>query len=217
MAEVRTASQLQDAIDKELSWRKKELKAFEITAKKGGEQAKFYIRAGVALLYAHWEGFVKESATIYLNFVQHQGLTYRELLPCFSVLGLKGNLDSLIDSRKSIANIQAFNFIKLKLEEKATLKLEGAIRTESNLTSKVLSNILAAIGIVETPYQTKFNLIDQSLVLRRNKIAHGEYLDIKPLDFSTLITEVLILFEMIKNDILNAAIQSRFKFESSVE
>ncbi|RYF60728.1 MAG: hypothetical protein EOO27_04715, partial [Comamonadaceae bacterium] len=79
MGDIHTLSQLQDALDNELGWRKKEISAFRVASSINGREASFYIRAGVALLYAHWEGFIKNSSEHYLNFVQHQGHNYREL------------------------------------------------------------------------------------------------------------------------------------------
>ena len=37
------------------------------------------VRAGVTLLYAHWEGFVKNSSLLYLNYINNQMLNYNEL------------------------------------------------------------------------------------------------------------------------------------------
>lgn len=211
MVEVRTLVQLQDALDKELSWRKKEVTAFDLASRQGGDRAKFFTRAGVALLYAHWEGFVKSAAELYLSFVHFRGLKYSELASCFSVVGLKGSLDLLSASKKSMTNITVFDFIRDKLGQRANLKLSSAIRTDSNLSSAVFTNILATIGIDPAPYETKYNLIDQSLVERRNKVAHGENLDLKGSDFSSLVEEVLILMEQLKTDLLNAAVLESFK------
>lgn len=205
MSSVRTLNQLYDALDKELAWRKKEVTTFDMAARKGGVPGKFYVRAGVTLLYAHWEGFVKFTAQLYLDFIHNTGATYDELKACFSVIGLKGKLDLLAESRKSERNVEAFNFIREKLKDRVNLSLGNAINTESNLSSGVFKNILYSIGIDFSPYETKFNLIDVSLLEKRNKIAHGEYLDIDGRDFSELLKDVLLMMEMFKSDILNSA------------
>ena len=46
------------------------------------------------------------------------------------------------------------------------------------------------MDISTEPYETKFNLIDNSLVDRRNKVAHGEFLEIGGQDFGKLIDEI---------------------------
>ncbi|EIU7180497.1 MAE_28990/MAE_18760 family HEPN-like nuclease [Pseudomonas aeruginosa] len=211
MPDIRTLDQLQDALDLEMGWRVKEIAAFRVASKGDGPERKFFIRAGVALVYAHWEGFIKASSEQYLNFVHHRGLTYRELKSCFAVFGLKGKLQMLSDSRKSGPNIKAFDFIISELGEPAHMQMSSAINTESNLTSKVFANIAISLDLDIERYSTKFNLIDESLVGRRNKVAHGEYMDIGGREFGELVDEVLQLMRDYKTDLLNSASTEGYK------
>lgn len=211
MATVRTLLQLQDAMDNELGWRIKEVGTFRVESAKGGEKSRAFTRAGVALLYAHWEGFVKRSAELYLEYVSNLGLRYEELTACFIVFGLKGKLNTLSGSRKTTTNIEAVNFIRESLGQVAALKLSGAVNTESNLSSIVFENIANSVGVSTTPYETKFKLIDSSLVERRNKIAHGEFLDLKSGDFGPLVDEILDLMRRFKNDLINAAVTEAYR------
>lgn len=103
------------------------------------------------------------------------------------------------------------DFILSKMDETATLQITSAVNTDSNLTSKVFSNIAGSLDIDTTPYETRFHLIDSSLVERRNKVAHGEFLDIEGGDFSTLVDDILILMRLYKTDIENAASQEGYK------
>jgi len=211
MAAVRTLLHLQDAMDHELAWRIKEIGTFRVESAKGGQRSNAFTRAGVALLYAHWEGFVKRAAELYLEYVSNRGLKYEDLTTCFVIFGLKGKLNTLVSSRKSIPNIQAMDFIRGSLSDLATLKMAGAVNTESNLSSSVFENIANSIGISVVPYETKFNLIDSSLVDRRNKIAHGEFIDLKSSDFGLLVEEILDLIRLFKNDLINAAATEAYK------
>ena len=211
MAGVKTLLQLQDAMDRELGWRIKEIATFRVESAKGGKESKAFTRAGVALLYAHWEGFVKRSAELYLEHVSSLGLRYGDLRTCFVVFGLKGKLNTLVTSKKSSPNIEALDFIRDSLGQVAVLKLSGAVNTESNLSSTVFENIASSVGVSTSHYRTKFNLIDSSLVERRNKIAHGEFLDLRSGDFEPLVDEVLNLLRWFKNDLLNAAATESYK------
>ena len=214
---IRTMTQLQDALDEELAWRIKEIGVFRVESAKVGERSKVFMRAGVALLYAHWEGFIKRSAESYLEYVSTRGLKYEELTTCFVVFGLKGKLNSLSSSRQTSTNIEALDFIRNSLSQVATLKLSGAVNTESNLSSGVFNNIATSVGITTTQYEMKYNLIDSSLVDRRNKIAHGEFLDLNREDFKELADDILVLMRWFKIDLLNAAATQAFKRAASKE
>jgi hypothetical protein len=205
MAKIRTLTQLQEALDREMSWRVKEIPDFKFATKAQTASSRTFIRAGVALIYAHWEGFIKTASEDYLNFVDNQGHVYRDLKTCFAVFGLKGKLALLSASRKARPNIEALDFVLAEMDKPAKMSLSSAIETESNLTSRVFANIAASLDISISPYETKFKLIDESLVNRRNKVAHGEFLDLPSADFMALADEVLLMMRSYKTDIENAA------------
>jgi len=194
-----------------MAWRLKEVKAFSVASKGNGPERRYFIRAGVALIYAHWEGFIKVSSEMYLKFVNSRGLKYSELKSCFSVFGLKSKLQSLAESRQSRANIDAFDFIVAEMDNTARLQLGSAINTESNLTSKVFINIATSIDIDVREYLSRFNLIDESLVRRRNKIAHGEFIEIGGAEFVDLVDDVLKMMREYKTDLENAASTAAYK------
>lgn len=211
MAKIRTLTHLQEVLDSEMAWRIREVSTFRLASKREGVEQQTLIRAGVAMVYAHWEGFIKAASEHYLNFVNNQGHRYRELKTCFVVFGMKNRLALLGDSRKSKSSIEALEFVFSEMEKPAKMALGSAINTESNLTSSVFSNIAQSIDIAIDQYETKFKLIDESLVNRRNSIAHGEYLDLKSAQFIDLVDEVLTLMRLYKNDLENAASQASYK------
>lgn len=212
MSRIRTLDDLQGVLDKEMSWRLKEIAELRFVSKsRHTKKRKLFIRAGVALLYAHWEGFIKSASKHYLDFVQNQRHTYRELKTSFAVLGLKSNLNLLTDSRKPSATIPAFDFILSEIDRPVRRQLSKSIDTQSNLTSTVFENIATALAIDIKHYKTKARLIDYELVKRRNRIAHGEYLDIKPEAFDQLVQDILQLMRDYKTDLQNAASTKSYK------
>ena len=215
MSKIKTISQLQDHLDKEFAWRLQEIAYLKnIVRRSEVISKKTAVRAAVSLLYGHWEGFVKNTATYYLEFIDGQMLTYKDLKSCFIVFGLKGKINELISSKKSEVSIALLDFIRDEMEEKAKLRIESAIRTESNLSSEVFSNIACSIGIDLSKYETRFNLIDESLLSRRNRIAHGEYLDIDPDGFRNLADEIIYLLRIFKTDIENAVALEDYKISA---
>lgn len=212
MSKIRTISQLQDSLDQGFSWRLKEIADMKVTVKGNSSLGQATsIRAGVPLLYAHWEGFVKQASQDYLNFVSCQRLTYGDLANCFVVFGAKKHLAGIAGSRKASINIEAVDFFRRCASERADLVLSNAINTKSNLNSDIFENIAMSIGVPVTPYDAYYNLINESLLARRNKIAHGEYLDLSADDFRGLSDEVIKLLRMYKTDIENLASVSAFK------
>ncbi|WP_083002283.1 MAE_28990/MAE_18760 family HEPN-like nuclease [Halomonas sp. GT] len=215
MSKIRTINKLQNALDNEFSWRLKEIANLKIVVRSSDNlNKKTAVRAAIPLLYGHWEGFIKSSSTLYLEYVNGQSLRYRDLKSCFVVFGIKRKINDLIDSKNSNLSISTLDFLRDELDEKANLKIESAIRTEFNLSSKVFANIANSIGINTQDYEARYKLIDESLLSRRNYIAHGEYLDVDSEGFRELADEILFLIRSYKTDIENAASLEEYKISA---
>lgn len=205
MTRIRTQTDLLDLLDRDFSWRIREISDVKTSVRSiPSMRASTFLRAGVALLYAHWEGFIKTSSEFYLTFVGSQRLRYEELKTCFIVFGLKKELDFIAASKKHAKNVRAVEFIQGELGKRADLTYKGAINTKANLNSSVFETIATSIGIDPAPYETRYNLIDESLLSRRNRIAHGEFLDIDANEYATLSDEIVILMRSYKSDIENS-------------
>ena len=84
---IRTEDEFQDAVDSETAWRKKELSSISSNIATSKKAAKITaLRAGIVLLYAHWEGLIKNLATYYLCYVSFQNCRYDELKCNFMAL-----------------------------------------------------------------------------------------------------------------------------------
>lgn len=203
---IRLQNQLQDALDKNFGWRVREIGCLkEAVRKHSGLARDTHIRAGVALLYAHWEGFVKTSTEHFLSFVVEQKKKYRELSVCFLLHGLSARVEMLTQSKKQQRRLEALHFIIEQLDQEAMFSTKDRINTRSNLNSAVFESIASAIGIDSSRYATKFKLMDEHLLKARNRIAHGEWVEINHETFSTLVEETLALMRWVKTDIENAA------------
>lgn len=212
MSKIRTLSDLQDALDKALAWRLKEIAYVKSNAKSSKSFAQAaLLRAGVPLIYAHWEGFVKSASEAYLEYVANQHLRFEELASCFVVFAAKKQVASLIQSKRASVNIEIVEFFRNSGGKQANISLSNGVNTESNLSSVVFENIATSLGISVDRYIAYANLLDKSLLERRNKIAHGEYLDIDAAAFEALADEVLGLLRMYKTDIENKASMNAFR------
>ena len=206
---IRTINDLQDCIDSEMSWRKHELSAIRSNVEDSRAFAKdTAIRAGIALIYAHWEGAIKNMATYYLEYVANQGICYGKLKPNFLAVAMKYNLSSFTNSAKTTIHTNLVVDIINCQERKSKIPVEGIIKTNSNLNSEVFIEIMATIGLDCTKYESSYKLIDSILLEKRNKIAHGERLAALDLDEKRYIEIHEKIFELIQNfanDVSNAA------------
>ncbi len=209
---VRTTEDLGDLLNHELGWRKRELTTLRFAIERSRpHEIEPFIRAAICLLYAHWEGFVRTAARGYLEFVESRRLYYRELTSNFMALGLRARLIEAGQSKKTLVHTAFVRDFLADLADGALTNVVEAIDTRSNLNFDVLRDILAAVGLQETPYSTKKALVDSRLLGSRNGIAHGERRPMTSVEYLELQREVLELLEQFRTDIENAAVRELYR------
>lgn len=210
---IRTTDELIEKIGSDLIWRRKELSELKglVQETQGQIRSRVVIRSSVALLYAHWEGFVKKVSVYYLEFVSSHRLPYGRLASNFVALALKAKFNELAASEKiSGANLLA-DFFCTSLNKQSNVPYKGAVDTKSNLSSKVLQDILSSLGISHSNFSTRMNFIDSNLVNPRNHIAHGEHFELSASDYMELHDAVMSLLETYKNEVENAAVLKSYE------
>lgn len=205
---IRTENDLQDSIDSELAWRKRELSAVRSNIASARKFAKdTAIRAGIALLYAHWEGSIKNIAAYYLEYVATLKLPYKQLKPNFLAIALKYDLKSFEESNKATIHTNIVRSIIQNQEIKSNIPVEGIIKTNSNLNSEIFIEIMTTLGLEYSEYESSFKLIDTVLLQKRNMIAHGENLKALDLDedrYYEIHNKILGLIQIFANQVSNA-------------
>ena len=204
---IKTVFQLQDKLDKDLAWRKKELTWIKLNMSKyaSKEEINTYLRIGTTFLYAHWEGFIKNAAENYLLYVSKQKLKYEDLTSNFLAIALRSKLMESGKSKKTSIHKGFLDFYYANLKKEAYIPYKNVIFTEYNLKSKILKEIIITLGLDYSPYELKGNYIDSNLVKNRNDIAHGRYIDIDLIDFENLYRDIISLLDIFKDQIIDAA------------
>ena len=215
---LRTAEMLCDKVAEELSWRKKELTDLKYliqNASTSSSRKRVLGRSGIALLYAHWEGFVKKSGTYYLEFIRMQRLINSELSNSIMSLIICQQITKGSLSKRPSQYEWIFDFFNNKMSERAIFNYKDAIDVGSNLSSKVLREIVFILGLDYSYYETLEKLLDSSLLGRRNSIAHGEIEPIDLPDYLELHERIIEMMNYFRNQIENAAINGDYKIKTN--
>lgn len=209
---IRTLDQLSETLGDDLRWRKRELTTAKFMLEKSRSHEKeFMLRAGICLLYAHWEGFVKLAATSYVSFVALRGLRYRDLSANFVALGLRQQIRNAGQSNRPTIHTELTERLMSDLSERSRIDWENSVDTRSNLNGEALREILTLLGLSSEAYSSKEQLLDKKLLAKRNSVAHGDWVEIDPDDYDILHTEIIGLIDRFNTDVQNAAATEQYR------
>lgn len=209
---IKKVEKLQDLLDSDFAWRKKELIDFQMMIHSTGN--KTICRMGLALLCAHFEGFIKKAANYYIVFVSSQNLKISELKINFAAIFSQGNLSSCSETNKiSVFSDVLHTFLDCYENLNFNIRYsqdKPIIKTGGNPSSLVFKEILNSIGLDFSIYETKQKYIDTDLLSNRHGIVHGEKIFITENEFDETLKNIIEIMEVFKNQILDAAINQRY-------
>lgn len=211
---IRTKEEICSLLDEEIAWRKKELFNLKTLIEKPEKHIgnkTLLTRCGIALLYAHWEGFVKKTGTYFLQYVGTQRLKNNELKENFMSLIVKQHLTNISETKKASRIHCITELFTKQMDKRSVLQFKSAIDTESNLSSKVFREIVWCLGIDYSPYESSDKVFDEQLLAKRNHVAHGEDLDVDVSDYLDLHARILGLMETLRTQLQNAVALESFK------
>lgn len=229
-----TIDQFEDYIGDDLAWRKLEISQLFMILNTV-ESKEIIGKSMILLLYAHWEGFIKNSSKCYLKYVSDKNIKIKDLTSNFEAIMLKQfardcidndskNLSrefALINKQKKVMNTP-FK-VKVQLDNPFDKEI---IDTYNNLSSKVLASIIEMIGIkYNDAMKTRENFMDSNLVKNRNAIGHGSQVkredseDGLPTDFSKIyeLKEFVIAMLVYFSEVLIKYVEDEYYLVSKVE
>lgn len=212
MSKIRSLLELQEEMASDFAWRRKELHQLKsvVIANPLPPKRDMCIRSAVALLYAHWEGFVKKIGTSYVKFVASQRLRHDSLAPNFLAMAAGTTISNAAGCTKFQVRMAVVNFFREMANTRSNLPWRSGVNTKANLNSEVLRDIVTSLGLDYSKYQTKEKLIDEKLLSNRNKIAHGQYLSLAHAEYLALHDDVMDLMQAFYDDIESAANQGQY-------
>lgn len=208
-----TLEELSQRIDSDLGWRKKEITSLSLVISElQGEPQRAVLRGSLAVLYAHWEGFVKQSVFLYMNFVDGQCLSANQLNEAIVAFVFRNKLGKFHSEGLGPDHI---NIIRdLRNQEANRLKFPRSSRdidTMSNLSSKRFKTLINFIPFtMPSKYDDTLSLIDTDLVLPRNAISHGNDNSVTVDEWETIRDMILDVISYIGDEVLNAAINEEY-------
>ena len=201
---VRTKDELSQRLADDLAWRKKELSDlyFLLNAKAAHLKEQALSRSGIALLYAHWEGYIKKAGHYFFEYIAMQRLKNNELPLNLLTISMHSEVTFSPESKKYSSYSGFVDFFSHKMNDRGKIPYKNIVDTESNLSSTVFKEIVWCVGIDYSPFETKEKFVD-NLVNNRNHIAHGEEVYIKAGEFLDMRNEVIGMLTVFKDSLEN--------------
>lgn len=172
-------------IEKDLDWREAELSILRkllMQTSVNSVQQKTLLRANLAMIYAHYEGFCKFALSLYIEAVNKRRLKRKELQWPIATHSMHKFVDELKAEKRSDKFFQKFlNEFDMHLDEIAHCE---NIAETSNLWPDLLIAWLERLGLPTINVKSK-NFFLRELVDTRNKVAHGEGMHVKDLQALT--------------------------------
>lgn len=221
---MQTPEALDKKLQRELGWRKKELFVMAEQIRDAEQEVlNTAIRAGIVLLYAHWEGFVKKAARAYLEFVskniyKHR-LRYLDLSQGLLAFILQHHLLEKWQQTEKNWGIPVYmtDFFLTRLSEPAQLPdvKNAAMLNTWKLEWDNFYEIMVMLGLDFSSYQSRTtkNLLNRRLFQNRCVVAHGDRHFPDGLDKSRYLdvqSEVIALMEAVHQQIYQAAVQKAY-------
>lgn len=162
-----------EAISRDLDWREKELASMRILLSSSGitaTQKLGLLRAAWAMLYAHYEGYCKNTLTAFYDVISRSGISCQDLPETTKIFALGESLRRM----KNMPNGDLLcEIVKFQSNCLSVSPEFPDVDTQSNLWPNVLIKLLEAADL-STEKAREHELKLNTLVSRRNKIAHGE-------------------------------------------
>jgi len=200
-------------LDKQIGWRKKEIITLRTNANiaDGSSQATM-LRCLAVISYAHWEGFVKESAGLYFDFIMSQNLCYSQLSESFIATAISARARETIPKPSYYHEVAQFTLYQQ--QDRAAINAPKILSEMGMLNSQRLSSILYCLAIKNDTFELKFNWLDKVFIERRNKVAHGEYTkicDVEISEYLQLADDVIDYIETFRNSLLDSATEKSYR------
>lgn len=162
-----------DDISRDLDWREAEIASMRLLLSRkdiSSKQVEVLLRAAWALLYAHYEGFVKYCLTLFYEEISRRSVKCAVLPNATQVFALAKVLKQIRTMPLVNMITEVSNFKDLHLDSLASFP---EVDTDSNLWPETLVALLVSADLESQIVNNNRSKLT-TLVARRNEIAHGQ-------------------------------------------
>lgn len=211
---IRTLDDLSRTVRDDLGYRRKELHFYDaLVARAEPQNKQAVLRGAVAVLYAHWEGFVKCALQNYIEFVRAQRHLVRDLTDPFVAMAARKHLDILAVSNRPQVQIDAVRWFRDEWGSRAFLPNRSIVSAQSNLSVEVFRDLMCKLGL---EYRSEYALAEKPVIERllslRNGLAHGEWNVIDESEWrEQLYRRVVQLIEVLCDQVDTAALSGAYR------
>ena len=168
-------------------------------------------RSSVMLAYAHWEGFIKDASTRYVEYVAAQNVRANDLSINFQAVVYRPIvLEASQANRKINPHIKLLQQIGHNPATKSQVNPNTVIDTESSLNANVFENICLIVGIDYTMRWSRWGPFINDLFLNRCAIAHGEFMPVQRKYAEEAVNFAQNAIDWFKTDIENAVLTQSY-------
>jgi hypothetical protein len=199
-------------VTEDYTWRVREISDLKQVIRLSGESYGSVARkAALALVYAHWEGYVLFVASAYLGYIAMRKLKFATLMPSLQAVRLTGHIQQWQNQRDTIGlRLSIIETIKAMEQDQFRKVPDGAVSTGGNVNFDRFSDICRVMMIDATKSVLDREFLDNEVVGVRNRIAHGDFIVISNECLLKVSDYVLDLMRTFRTDIENCVIAKKY-------
>jgi len=182
MQKIRNLEELQNEIDSDLAWRKKEIADFHSLCRFNNNPP-CLIRACFVMVCAHFEGAIKFSSNAYIDFISGQSINGTDLKPEINAIAVRKKRHHSF-AHTGVEKVKVSVVTEVLKEYDSLLngtfcirtsnESEPALPTGGNPTPDVLKEMTKVLGLnYNALFEAREKFINSELLNPRHSIAHG--------------------------------------------
>lgn len=211
---IRSAIDLEDSLDADLAWRKKEFTTLKFMVNSARPHEREILKkSAISIMYSHWEGHVKHCAKVYLDYLNNKGISLIHLNDNFHQVMLGEKFNDVFSLQKYETQLSLHSFILSKGGgENFKVRLDKVVKVDGNLKSSRLKDLILKLGLNYSSYEMKERFIDGKMLRCRNMIAHGDKLadhELSPV-YDEIQSNLIAMIQEINNQVRNSVVEKSY-------